>query len=230
MIWQGRSAFLCSYIEKMPKSVRLQRPSLLMNYAEALVYLGRSDEAKNNCLRAANMLKRRPRGRKQYADALYKLGGILLNQGKLTAAKRWFKKALDVCPKNARLTRASILNSIGSLYRAGASRNLPEAREYFHEALQIAHRNGYKGLEASILNNYAMNEFHLGNLNAAHSKLMKTADLLKDHFSPGCGGGFFNATKMSILLGNKNEAQAILDSGIKTCSRHNDLWSMAKIW
>jgi len=230
LIWQGRSAFLCSYIEKIPKSVRLQRPSLLMNYAEALVYLGRSDEAKNNCLRAANMLKRRSKGRKQYADALYKLGGILLNQGKLTAAKRWFKKALDVCPKNARLTRASILNSIGSLYRAGVSRNLPGAREYFHEALQIAHRNGYKGLEASIFNNYAMNEFHLGNLNAAHSKLLKTADLLKDHFSPGCGGGFFNATRMSILLGNKSEAQAILDSGIKTCSRHNDLWSMARIW
>ncbi len=229
-IWQGRSAFLCSYIEKIPKSVRRQRPSLLMNYAEALVYLGRSDEAKNNCLRAANMLKKKSKGRKQYADALYKLGGILLNQDKLTTAKRWFKKALDVCPKNARLTRASILNSIGSLYRAGVSRNLPEARAYFQEALQIAHRDDYKGLEASILNNYAMNEFHLGNLNVAHSKLMKTTDLLKDHFSPGCGGGFFNAARMSIFLGNKSEARAILDAGIKTCGSHNDLWSMARIW
>ena len=75
-----------------------------------------------------------------------------------------------------------------------------------------------------------MNEFHLGNLNIAHSKLMKTADLLKDHFSPGCGGGFLNAARMSVFLGNKSEAHAILDAGIKTCGSHNDLWSMARIW
>ena len=187
-IWRGRSTFLCSYIEKIPKSVRLAHPSLLLHYADALVYLGRSDEAKKNCLRAANRFKVRSKGRKQYADALYKLGGILLNQGKLSAAKRWFKKALDACPKTALLTRASILNSIGSLYRASGSRNLSEASKYFQEALQIANRNEFKDLEASIHNNYAMNDFNLGNLNAAHSKLMKTAELLKlwekrGHFS-----------------------------------------------
>jgi ATP/maltotriose-dependent transcriptional regulator MalT len=229
-IWRGRSAFLCSYIEKIPRSVRQQHPSLLMHYAEALIYLGRSDEAKKNCLRAANKFKLISKGHKQYADALYRLGGILLNQGRLTAAKRWFKKALSVCPKNARLTRASILNSIGSLYRAAGSRNLSEAAKYFQEALQIANRNEYKDLEASIINNYAMNDFNIGNLNAAHLKLLKTAELLKDHFSPGCGGGFFNAAKMSILLGNRKEALQTLESGIKTCGSYNDLWSMARIW
>jgi LuxR family maltose regulon positive regulatory protein len=229
-IWRGRSAFLCSYIEKIPKSVRQHHPSLLMHYAEALVYLGRSDEAKKNCLRAANKFKLQLKGRGQYANALYKLGGILLNQGKLTAAKRWFKKALHACPANARLTRASILNSIGSLYRAAGSRNMSEATKYFQEALQIANRNGYKDLEASVINNYAMNEYNMGNLNAAHLKLMKTAELLKDHFSPGCGGGFFNAAKISILLGNKREALQTLESGIKICSSYNDLWSMARIW
>jgi LuxR family maltose regulon positive regulatory protein len=229
-IWRGRSAFLCSYIEKIHKSVRQQHPSLLMHYAEALVYLGRSDEAKKNYLRAANKFKLQLKGRGQYANALYKLGGILLNQRKLTAAKRWFKKALHACPANARLTRASILNSIGSLYRAAGSRNMSEATKYFQEALQIANRNGYKDLEASIINNYAMNEYNMGNLNAAHLKLTKTAELLKDHFSPGCGGGFFNAAKISILLGNKREALQTLESGIKICSSYNDLWSMARIW
>jgi LuxR family maltose regulon positive regulatory protein len=204
-IWRGRSAFLCSYIEKIPKRVQYKRASLLLTYAESLIYLGRSAEAKKNCQRATNMLKHKPKKQKQYAAALYKLGGILLNQGKLIAARRWFKKALSVCPKSARLTRASILNSIGSLYRAIGSRNLSEATKYFQEALLIAEHNGYKDLAASIYNNYAMNEFNRGNLNAAHAKLTKTAELLKDNFSPGCGGGFFNATRMNVFLGNKKK-------------------------
>lgn len=231
LIWQGRSAFLCSYIEKIPKSILLQQPSLLMNYAESLDYVSRFDEAKSNCQRAIKMFRVKPRARKQYADALYKLGDILVNQDKLKSAKKWFEKALHVCPKSARLRRASILNYIGFLYNiAGGKRNFAEATKYFHKALKIAHNNGYKDLEASILNNWAHNEFMLGNLNEAHSKSIKTVDLLKTHFSPGCGSGIYNAAKYSLFLGNKKEVRAVLDSGIKTCSMYNDMWSIATIW
>jgi len=230
LMWQGRSGFLCSYIEKIPKLIRNKRPLLLTNYANALVQVGRSEEAKKDYLRAVKMLRMKPRARKQCADALYNLGGIALNQGKLTMARRWFTKALDICPKSASLTRASALNSAGVIYRAVGSRDLHEATGYFQQALKIAQRHGYKDLEASILNNWAMNEFKMGNLNSAHSKLMKTADLLKTYFSPGCGGGFYNAAHISLLLGHRKEARSILDSGIKICGSYNDLWSLARIW
>ncbi len=227
---QGRSGMLCSYIEQIPKSITMRRPLLLMNYARALIFIGRSDEAKENCMRAVKILKDKSKLRQKYAEALYELGGINLNQNKFAAAKRWFTKALSVCPKNSKLTRASIMNSIGSLSTAIGGKKLREGITYFEKALRITQRNGYKDLEASILNNWAMNEFKAGNLNVAYSKLVKTADLLKTYFSPGCGAGFYNAAKTGLLLGYIQEARSILDSGLKTCVAYNDLWSMAKIW
>ncbi len=230
LIGQGRSGILCSYIEKIPKSLIAQRPSLSMNYAQSLIYGGRSDEAKYNCMRAIKLLKNKAKLHKKYADALYELGGINLNQGKFSAAKRWYIKALNVCPKSSKLTKASALNSIGSIYTAIGRKNLREGIKYFEKALRIAQRNGYKDLEASILNNWAMNEFKAGNLNVVYSKLVKTVELLKTHFSPGCGTGFYNAARTGLLLGYIKEARSILDSGIKTCSAYNDIWSIARIW
>ncbi len=231
LIWQGRSAFLCSYIEKIPRAIRTKRPLLLMNYAESLDYIGRIDEAKNNCLRAIKMFRKKPRARKQYADALYKLGGIIVNQGQFRAARTWFKKALNVCPRSARLRRASILNYIGYLYNvAGGNRNFIEAKKYFQRALKIAHPGGHKDLEASILNNWAHNEFMSGNLIEAHSKSIKAVNLLEANFSPGCGAGIYNAVKYSLYMGNKKESHTMLDSGFKIGSMYNDLSSMATIW
>ncbi len=230
LIQQGRSGTLCSYIEKIPKSIRVRRPLLLMNYAQALIYVGRSDEARDNYLRAVKKLKKKRGFRKKYAEALYALGGISLNQGKFNAAKRWFKKALRVSPQSARLTRASILNSIASIFTAVGGKNLREAITYLRKALQIAQKNRFKELEASILNNWAMNEFKAGNLDMAYAKLSKIVNLLTTHFSPGCGAGFYNAAKFSLLLGRPQEARSILDSGLKVCSTYNDLWSMASIW
>lgn len=230
LVEQGRSGTLCSYVEKIPKSLIVQRPLLLMNYARSLIYVGRSEEAKDNCLRATKLLKSRVKMRKKYADALYELGGINLNQGRFTAAKKWFAKALSVCPKSSKLTRASILNSIGSIYTAIGGKNLQEGIKYFDKALRIAQRYGYRDLEASILNNWAMNEFKQGNLSVVYPKLAKTVDLLQTHFSPGCGAGFYNAARTGLFLGYIKEARSILDSGIKTCSSYNDLWSMARIW
>lgn len=229
-IRQGKSGILCSYIEMIPKPFRLQRPSLLMTYAQSLMYVGRPEEAKNNCLRAVQLFKRQSKVKKKYADALYTLGGMYLNLGKFDAAKRWYKKALDVCPKSARLTRAAILNSIGSVHTAIGGRHLGIGTKYFQQALKIAQRNDFKSLEASILNNWGMNDFRAGNLEHAYSILSKIVPLLVDHYTPGCGAGFFNASRFGILLGYYEEAKSILDSGIKICSTYDDIWSMASLW
>ncbi len=230
LIAQGKSGILCLYIESIPKSTHLKHPSLLMNYAHSLKYVGRPDEAKYNCLRAVRILKTKSRARKKYADALYTLGGMYLNLGKFTTAKRWFQKALSVCPKSSRLTKASILNSIGSIYTAIGGRDLHVGTEYFRKALRIAQRNGYKSLEASILNNWGMNEFRAGNLNQAYSKLLKIVNYLKEYFSLGCGAGFYNASRFGLRLGHIKEALSILDQGVRTCRVYNDLWSMATLW
>jgi DNA-binding SARP family transcriptional activator len=116
------------------------------------------------------------------------------------------------------------------VYTQIGGRNLIQARKYFEKALQIAQKNRYKKLEASILNNWAMNEWKTGDLNQAYLKLSKIVKLLKKHFSPHCGSGFFNASRLSLLLGNKKEARSVLDAGIKICSAYNDLWSMGTLW
>lgn len=230
LIGPGRSGVLSYYIEQIPSPIRNQFPGLLMNYAQSLIHIGRSDEAKNNYLKAAKIFKQRKRCRIKYAAALYELGGLSLNQSKFLVAKKWFRSALSVCPKGSSLTRAAILNSLGFVYTQIGGRNLGKATKYFGKALQIAQKNRYKKLEASIFNNWAMNEWKAGNLNQAYLRLSKIVKLLKKHFSPHCGSGFFNASRLSALMGNKKEARSILNAGIKTCGAYNDLWSMGTLW
>lgn len=230
LIEQGKSGIIYSFIEKVPNFIRNERPELLIHYAQSLIYSGRFDEARDNCLRAVRMLKKNLKRRKENADVLYKLGGISLNQGNFDAAKRWFKNALKVCPQSGYLTKASILNSLGSLFTAIGGKNLSEAQKYFAQAFEIANRHGYKELKASILNNWGTSEMKLGNLNQAYSKLSSMVATLRHHFSPGCGAGFYNASKVSLLLGYLKEARAILDLGQEICSGYNDEWSMAAVW
>lgn len=230
LIGQGRSSILTGFIERIPKRLRAQQPLLLMRYAQSLIYSGRTDEARRYCQRAVRLLSKKPRARTAYADALYQLGGIYLNQGKLATAKKWYLKALEVCPKNAKIVRASILNSIGSIYNAMGGRYLVQATPYFEQALVLAQRGGFKGLEASVMNNLAMHEYKAGNLMAAGTQLSQMAELLKEHFSPGCGSGFYNAALVNLLLGHEERARTILDDGMSACSEHNDLWSTARIW
>ena len=230
MIEQGKSGILSSYIESIPKSIWSQRPSLLMNYAQSLIHIGRTDEARNSYLKAAKILEKKPRKRLKYADALYELGGISFNQGNFKAAKKWFHEALGVCPQPPRLIMAAILNSLGLIYSGIGGRISSEAPRYFQRALKVAQKNGYKDLEASILNNWAMFEFRAGNLSSAYAKLSKMVGILQKLFTPHCGVGFFNAARLSLLLGHKKDARLILDAGAKTCSPYNDFWSMATIW
>jgi ATP/maltotriose-dependent transcriptional regulator MalT/DNA-binding SARP family transcriptional activator len=230
LIQQGRSNIFISFIEQIPRPIRMKRPSLLMDYAKALIYGDRSDEARNYCQRAVALFRKQPRAKAKYADAMYNLGMLYLNQHKLKTAEKWFRKALKTCPVSAKLQRASIINAIGSTYTDIAGAFLPKAKTYFKRALRMAERNGFVGLQAAILNNWAINEFKAGNFTEAYPKLTRIVDLLAKGYSPGCGAGFFNAAHVSILLGHIDEARAILDSGIDICSSYSDVWSMARIW
>ncbi|MBN2619858.1 tetratricopeptide repeat protein [candidate division WOR-3 bacterium] len=230
MIQQGRGNIFITFIEQIPRSIRMQRPALLMDYAKALIFGDRSDEARNHCQRAVTLFRKKPGAKAKFAEAMYNLGMLYLNQHKLKTAEKWFKKALAVCPSSSKLNRASILNAIGSTYTDVAGVFLPKGKSYFKRALRIAERNGFIGLQAAILNNWAINEFKTGNFTDAYPKLTRIVDLLAKGYSPGCGAGFFNAAHVSILLGHNEQAQAILDSGIEVCSSYSDVWSMARIW
>lgn len=230
LIAQGRSSIICTYIERIPPAERRKRPLLLMNYGQALILTGRSEEARANCHLAVKMLSRKERMRRQFGDAMYRLGGIYLNDGDFRTALKWFKKAIGVTPSSFHILRSSILNSIGSVHTALGGRYGHQAVRYFSDALKIAQRYKYRALEASILNNWSMVEFQRGDLLAAYSKLARMVEILKENFSPGCGAGFYNAANVSLLLGNLHEAQQILESGLKVSSNYNDLWSLARIW
>jgi len=229
-IEQGRSGVLNSYIEQIPMSIRNDYPILLKIYAQSLIHLGRSDEAKNNYLRAMKKLRGKKKFRLEYADTMYELGGLSLNQNRFSVAKKWFRKALELCPRGSSLTKAAILNSLGLVYTRIGGKNLLKARTYFERALEMVQKNRYRTLEASILNNWALNEWKRGDLHQSYLKLSRIVKLLKKHFSPHCGAGFFNASRLSLLLGNKEEARTILEDGSKICNAYNDLWSLAAIW
>lgn len=229
-IEQGKSAVLCSYIEQIPVQQRRIRPGLHTLYAQALINTGRSDDASKALHAACRIFKEKRSKHIQYAKALYELGGLSLNAGKFSAAKSWFKRALAVCPKSPNITRAAILNSLGFVYTNIGGRSLNQATGFFNRALHVAQQKQYKELEASIYNNWAMNEMKAGYLNKAYSKLSRMVSFLGSHFSPHCGSGFFNAARLSLLLGYKDEAKAILDAGVKVCSAYNDMWSMAALW
>ncbi|MDH4211189.1 MAG: hypothetical protein OEV79_07040 [candidate division WOR-3 bacterium] len=227
---EGRSGMLCSYVEQIPAKIRIRDHDLLITYSRALTIVGRLVESRKSILRARGLLKKMPRAKRKHADVLYALGGISYTEGKFKSAMRYYRDALKVCPRGSSLTRASILNSLGSLHTALGGRYSPKAVSLYDKAYTIAQHGGYGDIEASILNNWAMSEWKMGNLNTAYAKLSKITGILAHHFSPGCGAGFFNAARFSILLGHAAEAKSILDIGVKTCSSYNDMWSMVALW
>jgi two-component SAPR family response regulator len=165
-----------------------------------------------------------------HADALYELGGICLNQDKYQEARRYFMRALKECPKRTYITRAAILNSLGFVNSALGGRYRAQAERFFKQAYQSAEKIEYGELQASVLNNWALHDVKKGEIHPAYQKLTDMVKILKKHYSPHCGAGYFNATRLCLLLGKTKEAQAILDSGSHSCSQFNDLWSMATIW
>jgi len=229
-IIQGRSAALCTYIEQIPMVILDRNPHVLLMHSQALTLIGRLGDAQRSCIKAYRILRKKAKPGGLYTDVLYALGGIYNTLGKRKSAMRYFRRAIDVCPRTANLTRAAILNSLGSAHNMIGGKHLSKAIGCFKKALRLAQKSGHKDIEASILNNWAWSEWKMGNLNEAHVKLSEAIPMLERNFSPGCGAGFFNAALYSILLGYDKEAKAILDKGIQTCSPYNDIWSLGTIW
>jgi LuxR family maltose regulon positive regulatory protein len=189
MTRQGRSKILNSCIESMPVQVRNNHPGILLVYAETLVHVGRSEEAKTFLLRAIRLC----RSRKGSADALYELGGIYLNQDKYQEARRYFLRALKAGPMRMNLTRAAIFNSLGFVHNILGGRYMTQAEDYFNQAYDIAHRKKYGELEASVLNNWALHDWKKGDIHSAYQKLVDMVRILDNYYSPHCGAGYFNA-------------------------------------
>jgi ATP/maltotriose-dependent transcriptional regulator MalT/DNA-binding SARP family transcriptional activator len=229
-IGQGRSAMLCNYVEQIPRAIVNRNPDLLITFSQALSLVGRLEDARRNCVKARRILQKSIKTKGRYADMLYVLGGIHNTLGKRATAMRYFRNALAVCPRTAHLTRAAILNSLGSLHNMIGGKHLSIAIGYFQKALGIAQKSHYKEIEASILNNWAWGEWKMGNLNEAYAKLTEAIPILERNFSPGCGAGFYNAAQYSLLLGYNKQSKAILDLGVQTCGPYNDIWSLATIW
>jgi LuxR family maltose regulon positive regulatory protein len=230
LIGQGKSTALCSYIEQIPVQLRRANPGLLAIYAQTLIHTGRSDDARKSLEAAARILKQKGKKRIQYADVIYELGGLNFNEGNFIKARTLFRKALTVCPKSLNVTRAAILNSLGLVNTNIGGKYLKQAKDYFERSLLISKKKRYKKLEASIYNNWAMNELKTGNISEAYVKLSQMVKLLKNYFSPHCGSGYFNAARISLLLGYKEHSKEILDTGVEVCKPFNDMWSMASLY
>jgi ATP/maltotriose-dependent transcriptional regulator MalT/two-component SAPR family response regulator len=230
MIRQGRSSVLCSYVESIPARLRNNNASVLIMYAQTLIHMGRAEEARSSLMRAIRLLKRSKGRRVNHADALYELGGIYLNQDKYLEARRYFLRALKVCPTRTYLTRAAILNSLGFVNSTLSGRYRTQAEKYFRQAYRSAQKIKYGELQASVLNNWALHDWKKGEIHPAYQKLTDMVKILKTHYSPHCGAGYFNGARLCLLLGKTREAQEILDSGSRLCAQFNDQWSMATIW
>jgi len=227
MLEQGRYRSIISAIEKLPEGVLNRNFEILKYYGEALGYLGDLAKAKDVLMMALRWVKK---NKKLKTEIMYVLSGVLINQGNLKESIKLLKKLLRVCPDRLYHLKASAMNSLGAIYNSLGGKKLIEARRLFHQAFRIAERRGLDELKTSILNNWAMNEFKMGSLNGAYSKILPAIELLKAHFSLGCGAGFYNGARISLLLGNINGARRILKTGLEVCKAYNDPWSMAGIW
>ena len=224
MLKQGRYKSIISAIEKLPEKIFYKNLEILKYYGEALGYLGGLAKAKDVLMMA---LRQVGKNKKLKTEIMYTLSGVLINQGNLKEAIRLLKWLLRICPDMLYLVKASAMNSLGAIDNSLGGKRLIEARKLFHQAFRIAERHRLDELKTSILNNWAMNEFKMGNLKDAYSKILPAIELLREHFSLGCGAGFYNGARISLLLGDINSANRILKTGMEVCKAYNDPWSMA---
>lgn len=227
MIKKGMYATLISTIEGLPELMRNRNPLILKYHAEAQSFLGNLDESYNILIRALKLSRGSPVLR---ANILYGLAGVLINQGNLKSAIKFLKRVIKFCPRSLPHLKASALNSLGAICNAVGGKRFFQAKKYFKNAYRIAEIHQFLELKTSILNNCGMSEYKLGNLNTAYRMISEAVRLLKDYFSIGCGAGFYNAAKIALLMGNKDDAKNILESGLNICQNFNDQWSMASIW
>ncbi len=227
MLEQGRYKSIISAIEKLPEKLFYKNLKILKYYGEALSYLGDLTKANDILIMALRQVRKNKRLK---TEILYALSGVLINQGNLKEAIKLLERLLRICPDRLYLLKASAMNSLGAIDNSLGGKRLIKARRLFQCAFRIAERYRLDEVKTSILNNWAMNEFKMGNIKDAYSKILSAIELLKAHFSLGCGAGFYNGARFSLLLGTINDARRILQTGLEVCKAYNDPWSMAGIW
>ncbi|MGD8979223.1 MAG: tetratricopeptide repeat protein [candidate division WOR-3 bacterium] len=229
----GKADTVASYIEQLPvKSVK-RDAELLMVYSYAQMCQGYPNDAISTMKKAIRLIKKHRKRSRKLAQAYYELGSIHFNLGNFEKAKRWLTKALEVSPAKRTLSSAALLNSLGLIYSKAGGKRLLDATECFRKASRIVRRfPENKGLEASIINNWAMAERKAGNLQVSHEKFLNAVRLLKkeENFSPQFGSIFYNAVRLSLYLGNTKKAAATLKLGQNLCDKYNDKPSLALIW
>jgi ATP/maltotriose-dependent transcriptional regulator MalT/DNA-binding winged helix-turn-helix (wHTH) protein len=229
----GKADTVASYIEQLPvKSVK-RDAELLMIYSYAQMCQGYPNEAISTMTKAIRLIKKQRKRSRRLAQAYYELGSIDFNLGNFEKAKRWLTKALEVSPAKRTLSSAALLNSLGLIYSKAGGKKLTDAINCFRKASSIVRRfPENKGLEASIINNWAMAERKAGNLQVSHEKFLNAVRLLKkeENFSPQFGSIFYNAVRLSLYLGNTKKAAATLKLGQDLCDKYNDKPSLALIW
>ncbi|MDH4211054.1 MAG: hypothetical protein OEV79_06360 [candidate division WOR-3 bacterium] len=229
----GKSSTVASHIEMLPKNTLNTDPELLMVYSYAQMSNGYPNEAIANLTKAIRLMKKQRKRSKSLAQAYYDLGSIYFNLGRFETAKRRLINALKTSSTKRTLSNAAMLNSLGLIYSKAGGRKLREAIEFFETASRIVRTfPENKGLEASIINNWAMAERKSGNLHSANQKIATAVELLKReaNFSPQFGSIFYNAVRLSVDLGNKIKSAAILKLGTELTERYNDTVSLAIIW
>ncbi len=226
MIAQGKYTTVVSSVERLPIDLFNKNPRVLKYYGEALGYLGNQAKAKEILNKALQLSKSMVELR---VEIMYSLAGVFINEGNLHLAIKFLDKLIKICPKKLNLLRASALNSLGAINNAIGGKRLYQAKILFQKAFRIAEKRNFQELKTSVLNNWAINEFKLGNLKNAYEKIYTALDLLREHFSLGCGAAFYNGAKFSLLLGNRASAEHILNQGVAICKIFNDPWSTANI-
>jgi LuxR family maltose regulon positive regulatory protein len=229
----GKSSTLVSYITQLPMKIMNNDPELLMIYSYAQMFEGYPNEAISTMTRAIRLIKKNRKPLQKLAQAYYELGSIHFNLGNFKKAKHWLTEALEISPAKRTLSSTAMLNSLGLIYSKAGGKRSVDAIECFKKASNIVRRfPENKGLEASIINNWAMAERKGGNLQAAQEKFLTAVDLLKkeENFSPQFGSIFYNAVRLSLYLGNTTEAMTILKLGMELCEKYNDKCSLALIW
>ena len=229
----GKSSVVTASIARLPKNAVNTDPELLMVYSYAQMSNGYPEDAITILTKAIRLMKRQKKCTKGLSQAYYDMGSIYFNLGNFKTAKRCLINALESASTKRTLSNAAMFNSLGLIYSKAGGRKFKDAIECFRTASRIVDRfPDNKGLEASVINNWAMAERKSGNLHNALRRIAKAVELLKKeaNFSPHFGSIFYNAAKLNILVGNADKAAAILNLAKELCNEYNDKCSLAIIW
>lgn len=229
----GKSSTVSTQVEKLPPSIVKSDSEILMILSYAQMLNGYPNDALKHITKAIRQIKKEPGQARKLARAYYDLGSIHFNLGNFKTARRWLTKALHTSPTKRDLSSAALQNSLGIIFSKVAGKRLVDAIECFTKASKIVRRlPENKGLEASIINNWAMTERKAGNLPSAYKRFITAVNSLRkeEDFSPQFGSIFYNTVRLSLYLGNTEKAMAILKLGLEYTEKYADRCSLALIW